>query len=126
MNKVVIMKEFMECFNDKDLDGIMKRMTSDCVYVASVGASADGDVYRGHEAVRKAFENLLKTYPDARFSSDSHRVAGENGNWGISEWTFSGSNKDGVVSAARGLDVFEFRDDLIHVKDSFKKGLLSR
>jgi len=39
----------------------------------------------------------------------------------VSEWTFTGTDKDGTSVEVNGCDIFTFRDGKILIKDSFRK-----
>ena len=39
----------------------------------------------------------------------------------MSEWTFTGTQKDGVGVAVTGCDLFTFRDGKIAIKNSYRK-----
>ena len=45
-------------------------------------------------------------------------VAGDRG---VSEWTFTGTDKDGTSVEVIGCDIFSFRDGKILVKNSYRK-----
>jgi ketosteroid isomerase-like protein len=43
------------------------------------------------------------------------------GDRGFSEWTFTGTARDGTRVEVHGCDLFMFRDGRIAVKDSYRK-----
>ena len=43
------------------------------------------------------------------------------GNRGVSEWTFTGTQKDGTGVPVTGCDLFTFRDGKIAIKNSYRK-----
>jgi hypothetical protein len=43
------------------------------------------------------------------------------GNRGVSEWIFTGTNTEGKRSEVAGCDIFTFRDGKIQVKNSYRK-----
>jgi ketosteroid isomerase-like protein len=43
------------------------------------------------------------------------------GDRGVSEWTFTGTSKDGTRVEVSGCDLFTFRNGKIAVKNSFRK-----
>ncbi len=115
---VAFLESFAEAFNRHDLDGIMAHMTEDCVFYRSSGPHAYGTKYEGQAAVRAGFEDVMRTVRGVRFDPIRHAVFGDRG---ISEWTMSGTLADGSRVELRGLDLFEFRDGKIAVKDSYLK-----
>ncbi len=112
------LQSFADAFNAHDLDAIMSHMTDDCVFEASAGPNIDGEKFTGQEQVRKAFEDVFNTYPDARWNNPEHFVSG---NRGFSEWTFTGTRKDGTRVEVTGCDLFTFEDGKIAIKNSYRK-----
>lgn len=112
------LQSFADAFNAHDLDAIMQHMTDDCIFQASAGPDADGEKFSGQQAVRKAFEDVFKTFSDARWSNAKHFVSGERG---FSEWIFTGTKSDGTRVEVTGCDLFTFRDGKIAIKNSYRK-----
>lgn len=121
-----ITKEFLEsfanAFNAHDVKAIMLHMTDDCVFEASAGPDSNGEKFTGTEQVKKAFENVFASFPDARWNNAIHFISG---NRGFSEWTFTGTRPDGTKVEVTGCDLFTFRDGKILVKNSYRKNRLS-
>jgi steroid delta-isomerase-like uncharacterized protein len=119
-NKITIsfLQGFADAFNAHDVNAILSFMTSDCIFEASAGPDADGEKFVGKEAIKKAFEDLFKTYPDAHWGNARHFIAG---NRGVSEWVFTGTKADGSKVEVTGCDLFTFRDGKIAVKNSYRK-----
>ena len=62
-------------------------------------------------------------FADARWNNPKHFVCG---NRGYSEWLFSGSTADGKEKClAHGVDLFEFENGKIKVKDTYRKQRLA-
>lgn len=112
------LQSFVDAFNAHDLDAIMFHMTADCVFEASAGPDADGEKFTGQDQVKKAFEDVFTTYPDARWNNPKHFIFG---NRGFSEWTFVGTRKDGTKIEVTGCDLFTFKDGKIGIKNSYRK-----
>ncbi len=119
-NKVTedFLQSFAEAFNAHDLNAIMAHMTEDCVFEASAGPDVDGEKFSGQAQVRKAFESVFETFPDARWNNSRHFISGDRG---LSEWTFTGTRKDGTKVEVTGCDVFTLRDGKIFIKNSYRK-----
>ena len=116
---VAFLQSFGEAFNRHDLDGIMAHMTDDCVFYRSSGGEVVGTTYQGQAAVRAGFEDVMRAIPDVQFVPIRDAVFGDRG---ISEWTITGTSAaTGARVEARGIDLFEFRDGKIAVKDSYIK-----
>ena len=79
------LQSFADAFNAHDIEAIMSHMTDDCVFEASAGPDADGQKFVGQEEVKKAFEDVFATFPDAHWASPKHVVSG---NRGFTEWIF--------------------------------------
>jgi ketosteroid isomerase-like protein len=103
---------FGAAFDRQDVDGIMAAMTEDCVFEST--APPDGVRYEGQPAVRRVWEDLFASSPDARFVSEELFVAGDRA---IGRWRYEWA--DGHV---RGVDVFRVRDGLVAEKLSYVKG----
>ncbi len=99
-------------------DALMSMMTPDGVFEASGGPAVDGERHEGQQAVRAAYAAVFEQYPDAHWGNARHFVTGDRG---VSEWTFTGTLKDGRRVEVTGCDVFTFRDGKIAVKNSFRK-----
>lgn len=121
MNKTVsekFLQSFVDAFNAHDLEGIMSHMTDDCVFEASAGPEVNGEKFTGQAQVKKAFEQVFATFPDARWNNPRHFISGDRG---FSEWTFTGTKTDGTKVEVTGCDLFTFRDGKIAIKNSYRK-----
>ena len=112
------LQAFADAFNRHDLDAIMAFMTQDCVFDASGGPDVCGTRYVGREAVRRAFADVWATFPDAAWSHARHFVCGDRA---VSEWTFTGTRRDGDRIEVHGCDLFSLRDGKIALKNSYRK-----
>jgi taurine dehydrogenase small subunit len=115
---VDFLQSFADAFNAHDIDAIMSHMTDDCVFEASAGPDFDGEKFTGQEQVRKAFEDVFATFPDARWNKARHFISGERG---FSEWIFSGTKPDGTKVEVTGCDLFTFKNGKIAIKNSYRK-----
>jgi len=113
-----LLDRFAEAWNRHDLDALMSMMTDDCVFQASAGPEIDGQRSEGQAAVREAFKAVFETFPDAHWANPRHFVAADRG---VSEWTFTGTRKDGRRVEVTGCDLFFFRGGKIAVKNSYRK-----
>jgi ketosteroid isomerase-like protein len=112
------LQSFADAFNAHDIKAIMSHMTDDCVFEASAGPDINGEKFMGQEQVKKAFENVFASFPDARWTNPRHFVSGERG---CTEWIFTGTKSDGTRVEVTGCDIFTFRGGKIAVKNSFRK-----
>jgi ketosteroid isomerase-like protein len=115
---IAILDGFANAFNAHDVEKILAYMTEDCVFEASAGPDVDGEKFVGREAVKKAFEDVFKNYPDARWNNPHHFISGDRA---VSEWTFTGTKLDGSRVEVTGCDIFTFRSGKISIKNSYRK-----
>ena len=113
-----LLERFGDAWNRHDLDELMSMMTDDCVFEASAGPEINGQRSEGRHAVRAAYAAVFETFPDAHWANARHLIAG---NRGVSEWTFTGTRKDGKRVEVTGCDLFTFRDGKIAIKNSYRK-----
>jgi ketosteroid isomerase-like protein len=112
------LQNFLAAFNRHDLDGVMSFFADDCVLEMPRGPEPYGQRYVGKIEVRKALAGRLEGIPDLHYGDDSHWVAG---NHGVSQWTLTGTTREGQKIKVRGCDLLEFRNGKIIRKDSFWK-----
>jgi ketosteroid isomerase-like protein len=96
----------------------MAFFADDCVFDAAAGPAVFGARFKGRDAVRTAFAEVWKTFPDARWEDTRHAVLGD---LAVSEWTFVGTRADGARIEAEGCDLFTFEDGRIVRKRAFRK-----
>jgi steroid delta-isomerase-like uncharacterized protein len=113
-----LLKAFLEAFNRHDLDAIMLHFADDCVFYMPRGAGPRGDRYVGRDAVRSGLAKRFEGIPDVHYGDDRHWACGD---FGVSEWTLTGTSVSGQRIAVRGVDLLEFSDGKITRKDSFWK-----
>jgi uncharacterized protein (TIGR02246 family) len=113
-----VLAAFADAWNKHDVDALMSFMTPDGVFEASGGNTVNGERHEGQQAVRAAYAAVFATYPDARWNNARHFVAGDRG---VSEWTFTGTTKDGKRVEVTGCDLFTFRNGKIALKNSYRK-----
>jgi ketosteroid isomerase-like protein len=109
---------FANAFNAHDVNAILSFMANDCIFLASAGPEAQGEKFAGKEAVKKAFEDVFTTYPDAHWGNVTYFIAG---NRTVTEWLFTGTKADGSRVEVTGCDLCTFRDGKIILKNSFRK-----
>ena len=115
---VELLKSILEAFNRHDLDTIMNFMTQDCVLEMPRGSAPWGQRFEGSEAVRQALSGRFEGIPDVHYGEDSHWVSGD---FGVSEWTLTGTRLNGDHIQVRGCDHFKFKGGKVIRKDSYWK-----
>ncbi|HZW39460.1 MAG TPA: nuclear transport factor 2 family protein [Ignavibacteriaceae bacterium] len=113
-----LLKSFLEAFNRHDLDSIMEFFADDCVFYMPRGSKPRGDKFVGKDEVRAGLSKRFEGIPDVHYGDDKHWV-GEN--FGVSEWTLTGTSNTGKYIEVRGVDLLEFNNGIIIRKDSFWK-----
>ena len=109
---------FSEAWNRHDVDALMSFMSDDCVFMTAGGPDACGARHVGREAVAKAFAGAWAALADAQWRKGVHFVQGD---FGVSQWTFTGTAADGTRVETDGVDIFTFKDGKIAVKNAFRK-----
>jgi ketosteroid isomerase-like protein len=115
---VATLAAFSDAWNRHDVDALMRFMHDDCVFQTAAGPDACGTRHVGREAVAKAFAAAWATVPDAQWRNGRHFVQGD---FGVSQWTFTGTAADGSRTETDGIDVFTFKDGKILLKNVFRK-----
>ena len=113
-----LLKGFLEAFNRHDLDDIMGYFAEDCVFYMPRGSAPRGDRYVGKDEVRAGLAKRFDGIPDVHYGEDQHLVCGD---FGVSEWTLTGTLVPGQQIEVRGVDLLEFTEGKITRKDSFWK-----
>ncbi|MCC6190522.1 MAG: nuclear transport factor 2 family protein [Anaerolineales bacterium] len=113
-----LLKEFLEAFNRHDLDAIMGFFADECVFYMPRGAKPRGDYYVGKDEVRAGLAKRFEGIPDVHYGRDQHWICGD---FGVSEWTLTGTSVSGQCLEVRGVDLLEFAQGKIIRKDSFWK-----
>jgi len=112
------LKGFLEAFNRHDLDAIMDYFAEGCVFYMPRGSAPRGDRYQGKAQVRAGLATRFEGLPDVHYGDDTHWVCGE---FGVSEWTLTGTTPKGQKIQVRGVDLLEFEAGKITRKDSYWK-----
>jgi ketosteroid isomerase-like protein len=112
------LKALLDAFNRHDLDAIMGFFADECVFYMPRGAGPRGDRFVGKAAVRAGLAKRFEGLPDVHYGEDKHWACGD---FGVSEWTLTGTPASGERIEVRGVDLLEFADGKITRKDSFWK-----
>jgi steroid delta-isomerase-like uncharacterized protein len=120
---VATLAAFSDAWNRHDIDALMSFMTEDCVFETAGGPEAFGTRHVGTAAVRRAFQSAWEAVPDAQWRNGQHFV---HGDFGVSQWTFTGTAADGSAIEVDGVDLFTFRDGKIQRKNVFRKARTPR
>lgn len=113
-----LLQAFLDAFNRHDLDAIMEFFADDCVFYMPRGTEPRGDSYVGKAEVRAGLAKRFEGIPNVHYGEDRHWACGD---FGVSEWTLTGTSLAGKQIEVRGVDLLEFADGRITRKDSFWK-----
>jgi len=69
------------------------------------GSAPRGDRYLGKNEVRAGLAKRFEGIPDVHYGADQHWVCGD---FGVSEWTLTGTSVSGQKIEVRGVDLLEF------------------
>jgi ketosteroid isomerase-like protein len=112
------LKGLLDAFNRHDLDAIMDYFAEECVFYMPRGSGPRGDRYAGKDQVRAGLAKRFEGLPDVHYGEDRHWACGD---FGVSEWTLTGTTPAGKKIEVRGVDLLEFAGGRITRKDSFWK-----
>lgn len=115
------LEDYSQAWNNHDIKTIMKFMTEDCIFETGGGAERYGTRYSGAEEVKARFIETWTDIPDLHFQNGKHFVDGDRG---CSEWTLTGTGKDGSSIEVDGCDLFSFENNKIKLKASYLKNRL--
>lgn len=115
---LALLDRFAAAWNAHDVDTLMACMTDDGVFESAAGPTVAGTRSEGAAAVRRAYQAIFETYPDARWNEPRHFVAGARA---VTEWRFTGTTRAGQKVEVNGCDVFTLRDGRIALKNSYRK-----
>lgn len=114
-----LLVEHTDAWNSHDVDRLIGLFVDDCVFEASGGPEVCGRRFVGRAEVRAAFAGVFETMPDAHWGDGRHTVLGDD--YGVSEWTLTGTLADGSQLEVMGCDFLTMRPDGIVRKNSFRK-----
>ena len=112
------LSDTFDAFNRHDVGGVMTHFADDCVFYTVGGPEVYGNRIEGAVSIADAFSAVWAGMKDAHWDHHSHFVHGDRA---VSEWTFSGTDADGMRVEAEGADLFTLRDGMIVVKQALRK-----
>jgi ketosteroid isomerase-like protein len=115
---VDMLRDIAAGFDTHDVDRIIRHFAQDAIFEAPRGPDRWGKRFEGRDALASAFLARFQGIPDVRYRDTRHFVGGDRG---VSEWTLTGTTRDGTRLDHHGCDLWTFRDGLVTKKDSFWK-----
>lgn len=113
-----LVDEINEAFNSNDVSRIMPYFADDACFNTTRGPDAEGNTYRGKEAIAKAFQALFDGVEFVRWESLDTRIAGDKV---YCEYMRKARSRDGMGTEWMTIDVITFRGGLMTQKNSYTK-----
>ena len=114
------LERFSEAWARHDIDAFLDMMTVDAVYAASIGPEP-GTTFRGREQIAEGLATMFK-HDDGATILASEPTIFEGG--AISTWTYRFEGVDRPDEL--GVDIWQFRDGKVSLKDAYRKMRVAR
>ncbi len=115
---MALVRAFSDALNARDVDGMMRCMTHDCIFENTYPAP-DGTRYVGQADVRAFWQDFFHSAPSARFETQEMFAAN---NRCVMLWKYEWTDKQGAQGYVRGVDVYRIENHLIAEKLAYVKG----
>jgi uncharacterized protein (TIGR02246 family) len=115
---VRVVQRFNDALNARDVDGMMRLMTPDCVF-ENTDPAPDGARYQGQAEVRAFWESFFQGSAQAAIETEEIFAAAERC---VMRWTYRWTDLSGQAGHIRGVDVYRLERGLIAEKLSYVKG----
>jgi len=113
------LKHLLDAFNRHDLDAIMGFFADDCTLEMPRGPDPWGQRFSGKAQAREGLAGRFAGIPDVHYGEARHWACGDE--FGVSEWTLTGTTTAGTPVEVQGCDHYTFRDGKIVHKNSYWK-----
>lgn len=107
-----------QAFNSRDVDRIVAFFAEDAVFYMASGPEPVGRTVAGKAAIRQVLADRFRVIPDMHWAIENEYVCGDRA---VSVWRVTGTGADGLRLDCQGCDLYEFRGDKIHRKDTYWK-----
>ena len=108
-----VVNRFNEATSRHDVDGMMDLMSENVVF-ESTGPAPDGQKIEGQSAVRKVWEELFQSTPEANFTAEELFASNDRC---VVRWSYDFGN-----GHIRGVDIIRVENGKIAEKLSYVKG----
>ncbi|MGD9538214.1 MAG: nuclear transport factor 2 family protein [Alphaproteobacteria bacterium] len=105
-------------FNAHDVEGILSDFADDAVWLLSIGPTPEGRRLVGKAAIGEVLRSRFRDIPDMAWKVHRHFASG---NVVCSEWTVTGTPKNGAPIDWLGIDIWELDGGKIVKKDTYWK-----
>jgi ketosteroid isomerase-like protein len=116
---LALLEQLLDAFNRHDLEVIMSYFADDATLDMPRGPDPWGQRWIGKEQVREGLRSRFSGLPDVHYGDAQHWACGEE--FGVTDWTLTGTTTSGVTLSVRGCDHYTFRDGKVVRKDSYWK-----
>ncbi len=110
--------QFNEALNARDVAGMMRLMTEDCVF-ENTYPPPDGERFVGQDAVRQFWEQFFQDAFEIHFEVED--IFGFE-NRCVMRWVYAWKNLFGEAGRIRGIDLYPIAGHRISAKYSYVKG----
>lgn len=118
LDALSLVRQFNDALNMRDLDAMIRLMTSDCVF-ENTHPPPDGARYEGQAAVREFWERFFLGASETRIEVEEIFAANDRV---VMRWVYTWTGPLGDAGHIRGVDLYRVRDGLIAEKLSYVKG----
>lgn len=108
-----VVNRFNDAINQHDVDAAMALMADNVIF-ENTGPAPDGKRFEGQAAVRKVWEELFQSTPNAKFTAEEIFTSNDRC---VVRWLYDFGN-----GHVRGVDVIKVLDGKIAEKLSYVKG----
>ena len=113
-----VVRRFNDALNARDVDGMMRLMTPDCVF-ENTDPPPDGARSQGQAEVRAFWESFFQGSTQAAIEIEEIFASGDRC---VMRWTYRWTDLNGQPGHVRGVDLYRLERGLIAEKLSYVKG----
>jgi hypothetical protein len=117
-SSIRIVLAFSEAFNHRDVEGMLKLLSDDCV-IEDHAPAPDGNAYRGKAAISQHLQGFFEGAPDAHLEIEDIFGFGQRC---VMRWRYKWGNASGTITYLRGVDIFQMKEKSICEILSYVKG----
>jgi uncharacterized protein (TIGR02246 family) len=115
---VAVVTRFNDALNSRDVDGMMRLMTDDCVF-ENTAPPPDGSRFIGQSQVRAFWDSFFESSASATIEIEEIAALDDRC---VMRWVYRWIDRAGQAGHVRGIDLYRVRDGLICEKLSYVKG----